>query len=65
MRHDTDRVGRLTAGLIILGVGILFLLERLDIIPGIDTVWPVFPIIVGIALIVSAFYRGGRTDTYS
>lgn len=64
MRHDADS-GRLTAGLIVLGVGVLFLLERLDIIPGLDTMWPVFPIIVGLALIISAFYRGRRTDTYT
>ena len=55
----------LTGGLIVLGVGVLFLLHNLEIIPGLGTMWPLFPIIVGLALIVSAFYKGRRSDQSS
>ena len=62
MSHDSNANGRLTAGLIVLGVGVFFLLKELEIIPGLQIMWPVFPIIVGIALIVSAFHGRRRTD---
>ena len=55
-RRDDAR-GMLIGGLIVLGVGVLFLLHNLGIIPDMDVVWPVFPIIVGIALIVGALLR--------
>ncbi len=56
-RHD-ERRGMLTGGLIVLGVGVLFLLVNLDVIPNIGKMWPVFPIIVGLALIISALFKG-------
>ncbi len=56
-RQD-DRRGMLTGGLIVLGVGVMFLLVNLDIIPHLGRMWPLFPIIVGIALIVSALLKG-------
>lgn len=55
-RRD-DRSGMLTGGLIVLGVGVLFLLVNLDIIPDLGKMWPVFPIIVGLALIISALVK--------
>ena len=53
----------LIGGLIVLGVGVLFLLHNLGVIPDMDVIWPVFPIIVGIALIVGALLRMRGTGT--
>ncbi|MGH9866631.1 MAG: LiaI-LiaF-like domain-containing protein [Candidatus Polarisedimenticolia bacterium] len=52
-----DARGMLIGGLIVLGVGTLFLLHNLGIIPDMDVIWPLFPIIVGIALIVGALLK--------
>ena len=56
-----DARGMLIGGLIVLGVGILFLLHNLGVIPDMDVIWPIFPIVVGLALIVGALtkMRGG------
>lgn len=54
--------GMLTAGIIVTGIGVVFLLERLGIIPHIGDMWPLFPIIVGIALIVGGLRRDGRRE---
>ena len=56
-RHD-ERSGMLTGGLIVLGVGVLFLLINFDLIPNLRRMWPLFPIIVGLALIISALLKG-------
>ena len=55
-RKDESR-GMLMGGLIVLGVGILFLLHNLGVIPDMDVIWPVFPIIVGVVLIVGALLK--------
>ncbi len=57
---DDDRRGMLIAGVIVTGIGVLFLLIELRIIPRIGDMWPVIPIIVGIALIVGGLTRNGR-----
>jgi hypothetical protein len=59
--NHSERRGMLTGGLIVLGVGVLFLLHNLDIIPGMHVIWPVIPIIVGLALIVGGLQGGRRT----
>ena len=51
----------LIGGMIVTGVGVLFLLDELDIIPSVGRMWPIFPIIVGVALIVGSF-RKSRVD---
>ena len=55
-KHDDVR-GMVIGGLITLGVGVLFLLHNLDIIPGFDVIWPIIPIIVGISLILGAIFK--------
>lgn len=55
-RRDEPR-GMLMGGLIVLGVGVLFLLHNLGVIPDMDVVWPIFPIIVGLALIIGGLMR--------
>ena len=54
-----DRRGMLVGGLIVFGVGVFFLLDQLGIIPDMSDMWPIFPIIVGLALIIGSF-RGSR-----
>jgi len=49
----------LVGGLIVFGVGVFFLLDQLGIIPDMSDMWPIFPIIVGLALIIGSF-RGSR-----
>ena len=61
-KMEADRRGTLIGGVILLGVGLIFLLSNLDIIPDIDDMWPLFPIIVGVALIVGSFYKGKKSD---
>jgi len=45
----------LTGGLIVLGIGVLFLLRNFGIIPDIGDMWPVILIIIGVALVVGSF----------
>ena len=57
--HTDERRGMLVGGLIVLGIGVFFLLDQLDIIPDVGDMWPIFPIIVGLALIIGSF-KGRR-----
>ncbi len=59
MTHQGDRRGTLTGGLIVAGIGVFFLLDNFDIIPSMGKMWPIFPIIVGVALIVGSFRKPG------
>jgi len=62
VQHRDERNGMLVGGLIVLGVGVLFMLRNLGFIPDIGEMWPVFPIIVGLAMIIGSFRRGSRGD---
>ncbi len=58
------RSGQMIGGLIVLGVGLLFLLVNMDILPPLRDTWPFFMIIVGVALIAGALFRKKkRTET--
>ncbi len=48
--------GKFVGGLIVLGIGIVFLLNAYDFL-NLSTMWPWIPIIVGIALIIAYFYE--------
>lgn len=61
-KMDEDSRGMLIGGLITLGVGLIFLLSNLDILPSIGEMWPMIPIIVGVSLIIGAFYKGKKSD---
>ncbi len=61
-KMEEDRRGMLIGGLITLGVGLIFLLSNLDILPNIGEMWPMIPIIVGVSLIIGAFYKGKKSD---
>ncbi len=51
------RSGQMVGGLIVLGIGLLFLLVNMDILPPLHDTWPMFMIIVGVALIGGALFR--------
>ena len=55
-RRDDAR-GMLIGGLIVAGIGVFFLLRNLGIIPNLGRMWPVIPIIVGVAMIIGSFSR--------
>ena len=57
-----DRRGMVIGGLITLGIGLLFLLHNFDIIPGMQKMWPVIPVIVGVSLIIGAFIKCKKPD---
>ena len=60
-KRDDDARGMMIVGLIALGIGILFLLRNLGYIPGFKVLWPLFPIIAGIAMIIGALLRMRRS----
>ncbi len=60
--NSEERRGMIIGGLITMGIGVLFLLNNLDVIPGLEKMWPVIPVIVGASLIIGAFSKGKKTD---
>ena len=62
LKTDQERRGLLIGGVITLGVGLIFLLNNLNWLPGIGKMWPLFPIIVGVALIVGSFHKSKKSD---
>ena len=62
MSSQNERGGMLIGGMIVTGVGVLFLMVELDIIPSVGRMWPVIPIIVGVALIVGSFRKSGTSQ---
>jgi hypothetical protein len=56
----SDRGGSPVAGVIILGVGLYFLAVQMDYLPPVSDSWPIFLVIVGLALIVGSFVRKNR-----
>jgi Domain of unknown function (DUF5668) len=61
-RKDSDWRGGVIGGVIMLGVGTLFLLSNLELIPDIHVMWPVIVMIVGLALILGSLRKGRKPD---
>lgn len=57
-----DQSGNYIGGIILIGVGVLFLLVNFDVIPGLEDSWPIFIIIVGLAIIVGAMTKKKKTE---
>jgi Na+-transporting methylmalonyl-CoA/oxaloacetate decarboxylase gamma subunit len=57
MSHRDDCSGRVIGGLIVLGLGIVFLLAELDVIPDLGRMWPLILVVIGIALLVGAAFK--------
>lgn len=52
--NKETRHGMVIGGLIVLGLGVVFLLANLEIIPDFGTMWPLILVVVGIALLIGA-----------
>jgi Na+-transporting methylmalonyl-CoA/oxaloacetate decarboxylase gamma subunit len=52
-----SRRGTVIGGLIVLGLGVVFLLANLEIIPDFGTMWPLVLVVIGIALLVGAIVK--------
>jgi len=55
-----DRHGMVIGGLIVLGLGVVFLLANLEIIPDFGTMWPLILVVIGIALLIGAVVKKGK-----
>jgi len=61
LKNDQDdRSGLIIGGSILIGVGLLFFLVNLDILPGFHKSWPVFIIIVGLSLLLGSLGKRKR-----
>lgn len=56
-KKPDEKSGQLVGGFIVLGIGCLFLLVNMDILPPIRDTWPVILIVVGLALIIGTFFK--------
>jgi hypothetical protein len=52
-----DRHGMVIGGLIVLGIGVIFLLSNLDVIPDLGEMWPLILVVIGIALLIGAVVK--------
>lgn len=57
MREKQGQRGMIVSGLIVLGIGVLFLADEMGWIPGLHRSWPLILIVVGLALIAGAVFR--------
>jgi Na+-transporting methylmalonyl-CoA/oxaloacetate decarboxylase gamma subunit len=57
-----DRHGMVIGGLIVLGLGIVFLLANLEIIPDFGTMWPLILVVIGIALLIGAVVKREKKE---
>lgn len=58
-----DARGSIIGGVIVLGVGLYFLAMNMDMIPGPGDSWPIFLIIVGLALVIGNLFRRKSNDS--
>ena len=58
-KEKEDRRGMVIGGLIVLGIGLVFLLGNLGVIPFIDKTWPLILVVIGVALLVGAAVKKG------
>ena len=57
-----DRHGMVIGGLIVLGLGVVFLLANLEIIPDFGTMWPLVLVVIGIALLIGAVVKKQKKE---
>jgi hypothetical protein len=53
-----DRHGKLIGGIILIGIGLVFLLSNWGIIPDFSESWPIVLVVIGFALILGARRKG-------
>ncbi len=56
-KHERNRKRPIISGVIWLGLGLYLLALHEGLAPGIEDSWPVIIVIVGLAIIVGAFFR--------
>ena len=56
-RDKQGQKGMIVSGLIVLGMGVLFLANEMGWIPGLHRTWPLILIVVGLALIMGAVFK--------
>jgi hypothetical protein len=61
-KEKDDRHGMAIGGIIVLGMGVVFLLSNLRIIPDFGTMWPLTLVVVGIALLVGAVMKKEKKE---
>ena len=54
---EDDRRGMVIGGLIVLGIGLVFLLGNLGVIPHVGETWPLILVVVGVALLIGAIVK--------
>jgi hypothetical protein len=59
---EKSSTGQIVAGSIVLGVGILFLMVNLDLIPSLEDTWPIFVIIAGLAFIIGGLVQKKKPE---
>jgi hypothetical protein len=60
--NKDDGHGSMIGGIIVLGVGLYFLAWNSDLIPDPGESWPIFLIIVGIALVIGNIFKKKPAD---
>jgi len=60
---EEEKSGMFVGGSIVLGIGLLFLLVNMDVLPPLEYSWPFFMIIVGAALIIGGFAKKSKSKS--
>jgi len=61
-KKNSGRTGQIIYGFILLGLGVYLQLWSMDLIPDFDRTWPIFIIIIGLAIILGAFFKKKKTE---
>ncbi len=56
-KPEQNQRGMMVSGLIVMGMGVLFLADEMGWIPGLSRTWPVILIVVGFALLAGALFK--------
>ena len=56
-KKKDQKNGPLMSGIMILGIGLIFLLSNLRIIPDLGKTWPLFLIVIGVSLVMRALRK--------
>ena len=57
LKDKQSQKGMMVSGLIVFGIGVLFLAAEMGWIPGLHRSWPFILIVVGLALIIGALFK--------
>ncbi len=58
IEEKNDRHGKLIGGIILIGIGLVFLLSNWGIIPDFSESWPIVLVVIGFALLLGARRKG-------